>query len=196
MLKIGITGGIGSGKTTVAKLFQLQGVPIYNSDIRAKQLMAEDEALKKGLVLAFGEEVYTDRRLNRAWLATRVFNNEKELAILNGLVHPAVERDFTHWCLSKSDHPYILKEAALLYESQTYKNLDFVIVVAAPEEMRIERAILRDGLTKQEVMRRFENQLSEEQRLSRADYILTNDDSHSIIKQVIELHQHFITQGN
>lgn len=196
-LKIGVTGGIGSGKSTVCSIFGHLGVPIYNADNRAKQLMQESEDLRKKLRLAFGWDVYTkDDVLDRAYLAKIVFNNPPQLRILNQIVHPAVFDDYARWAQEQTDagHPYSVKEAALLIEAESYKELDKLIVVTCPIDIRLERITKRDNIRREEVLKRIENQLSDRDRLKHADYIIRNSTNFSLIKQVLQLHQTFLKE--
>jgi dephospho-CoA kinase len=191
MLKIGITGGIGAGKTVVSRIFQTLGTPVYNADNRAKWLQVHDEKLKQQIKTAFGEESYTSNgALNRSYLANKVFNNKEELQLLNGLVHPAVASDFDAWCDENSDKPYVLKEAALLFETGSYKQLDATIVVTAPKDIRKSRVLNRDKQrTEKEVEAIMEKQMSETERLALADYVIHNDGNTFLIHQVLELHK-------
>jgi dephospho-CoA kinase len=194
-LKIGITGGIGAGKSTVCRIFEQLGVPIYYADIRAKELMSEEEDLKKNLRLAFGWDAYDKQgELNRAYLAKIVFNNPRQLKTLNQIVHPAVFEDYNKWVKIKGQegHPYSLKEAALLIEAGSYKQLDKIIVVTSPIDLRIDRIMKRDHLRKEEVLKRMENQLSDKERLEKADYVIKNVVNQSLIKQVLTLHKEFM----
>ncbi len=191
MLKIGITGGIGSGKTIVCRVFALLGIPVYDSDYRAKWVMQHHPVLRQELISAFGAEIYnSDQQLDRAYLASLVFNNPEHLAVLNRLVHPRVKDDFTDWCAAaEQQSPYILKEAALMFESNAYKQVQKVITVSAPLEVRIKRVVQRDPHRKPtEVQAIIDKQLSEAERQSRADYIIYNDDQQLVIPQVVELH--------
>ena len=193
-LKIGVTGGIGSGKSTVCSIFEHLGVPVYNADNRAKQLMAESEDLKKKLRLAFGWDVYDkEGNLDRDYLSKIVFNNPPQLRILNHIVHPAVFDDFAAWLKLQEEagHPYSVKEAALLIEADSYKELDKLIVVTCPMDIRLERITKRDGIRKEVVLKRIENQLSDKDRLQHADYIVKNATNFSLIKQVVQLHKTF-----
>ncbi len=193
-LKIGVTGGIGSGKSTVCSIFEHLGVPVYNADNRAKQLMAEDEELKKKLRLAFGCDVYDKNdELDRAYLSKIVFNNPPQLRILNHIVHPAVFDDYALCVKAQMDagHPYSVKEAALLVEAESYKELDKLIVVTCPIDTRLERITKRDGIRREEVLKRIENQLSDKDRLQHADYVVKNATNFSLIKQVLLLHKEF-----
>jgi dephospho-CoA kinase len=192
MLKIGITGNIGSGKTTVSKIFEILGVPVFYADEAAKKVMVEDPILINALKAVFGGESYfNDGSLNRKYIAEIVFNNETELAKLNAIVHPAVFRAFDNWLAGIKNAPYVMKEAALLFESSSYKMCDKTIMVTAPLELRINRVMQRDNLTRAEVESRNARQFSEEKKIQLADFVIRNDDTELVIPQVLELHKQF-----
>ena len=194
MLKIGITGGIGSGKTTICKVFETLGIPVFYADTVAKQIMVTDEILINGVKDAFGKESYTeDGVLNNKHIAGIVFHNAAELAKLNELVHPAVFRAFDKWVKEIPESvPYILKEAALLFESGSYRMCDQNIVVVAPEESRIKWVMDRDRVTAELVKARIDKQLSDEEKMKQADHIIYNNETESLIIQVTRLHQLFL----
>lgn len=192
MLKIGITGGIGSGKTTVCKVFERIGIPVYYADLQARELMNTDSILINELKQEFGEDIYNSKGLDRPKLAGVVFNDKDKLAKLNTIVHPAVQRGFKHWASEQKEVPYVLKEAALMFESGSYKDLDYVVTVSAPKKMRLQRVVDRDGVTKSEVEKRMKNQLSEEERLERSDYVINNDETQAVIPQIMQLHEVFL----
>ncbi|MGZ3755211.1 MAG: dephospho-CoA kinase [Mucilaginibacter sp.] len=193
MLKVGITGNIGSGKTTVSKLFELLGVPVFYADDVAKSIMVTDDLLIEEIKLAFGNDAYfTDGSLNRKYIAGIVFSDEKQLAKLNSLTHPAVFRAFDQWVAKITDSPYVVKEAALLFESTSYKMCDKSIMVTAPLEMRIARVIKRDGISRTEIESRNSRQFTEEKKIELADYIIKNDETELVIPQVLKLHQEFL----
>lgn len=190
MLKAGITGGIGSGKTTVCKIFETLGIPIYYADDRAKWLMSNDADLMSAIRKAFGEEAYTpEGQLNRAYLAKVAFNDAEKLAQLNAIVHPAVFRDGLQWHEAQAGAPYTLREAALLFESGSYRAIDKMIVVTAPLELRIQRVMERDGVPKEAVLARIEKQWTEEEKVKRADFVIDNSGDHLLIPQVLKVHQ-------
>lgn len=186
-LKIGITGGIGSGKTTVARIFEVLGIPVYYADDAAKRIMNEDETLKQQIIKNFGEGSYTDGRLNREYLAAIVFSDKKKLAILNALVHPATIRNSIAW-MKKQKTSYAIREAALIFESGVQGQLDYVIGVSAPLELRIERAMLRDKLTRQQVQERMDRQINETIKMRLCDFVIINDEKQPVIPQVMRLH--------
>lgn len=189
---VGITGGIGSGKSTVCKIFKTLGIPIYDADSQAKKLMLENDNLVTGIKHHFGEEAYLpDKSLNRDYLAKTVFSNSDKLTILNSLVHPAVAEDFNLW-IKTQDSKYVIKEAALLIESGSYKHLDKLINVSAPVDLRIERIMQRDTFRSEaEIQKIISNQLSEEVRNEKADYVIVNDESELLVTQVFKWHELF-----
>lgn len=190
MTKIGLTGGIGSGKTTIAKIFSTLGIPVYDADSAAKRLMQTDEALMQKIIQAFGKESYTGNQLNRDWLASLVFNDEEKLKALNAITHPATVQDSIAW-FNRQKAPYAIKEAALLFESGSHKLLDHIIGVWAPQELRIERVLARGGMNRQQVVERMKKQMNEEEKMSRCDFIINNYGRQSVIEQVVALHQKF-----
>lgn len=194
MLKIGITGGIGSGKTTVCKVFETLGIPVFYADTVAKQIMTTDFTLIEGIKTAFGSVSYfEDGSLNNKHIANIVFNNEKELAKLNALVHPAVFRAFDAWDAQLSKNiPYSLKEAALLFESGSYKMCDKNILVTAPKAVKIARVTVRDNVSEEQVLARMNKQLQDEEKIKLADFDINNTESQSVILQVLALHKTFL----
>jgi len=193
MLKIGITGNIGSGKTTVSRLFELLGIPVFYADDAAKNIMVTDPLLISQIREAFGDESYfADGTLNRKHIAGIVFNDQQRLAQLNSLTHPAVFRAFDKWAALIDDAPYIVKEAALLFESSSYKMCHRSVMVTAPLEIRVKRVMQRDGITRAEVESRNARQFTEEKKISLADYIVKNDDTELVIPQVLKLHDAFM----
>ncbi len=188
MLKIGLTGGIGSGKSLVAKIFSTLDIPVYDADSAAKRLMQTDETLIRQITDAFGKESYQQGRLNGAWLASVVFNNEKKLQQLNAITHPATVQDSIHW-FSRQKAAYAIKEAALLFESGSDQLLDYIIGVWAPEELRIQRVLSRAGMTREKIMARIDKQMDEDEKMSRCHFIIDNSGSRSVIQQVMALHQ-------
>ncbi len=195
MLRIGITGGIGSGKSIVARVFATLGAPVYDSDIRAKWVMANDLVLREQLLAAFGAATYDAAgQLNRPYLAQVAFRDAAQLAQLNALVHPRVGEDFATWAAAQAaaGYAYLLKEAALLYESGAYRGLDAIITVFAPTAVRTARVRRRDAhRSVAEVQAIMDKQLSEEEKLQRADYVIYNDDSQMVLPQVLALDTEF-----
>ena len=189
LLRIGITGGIGSGKSTVARIFSLLGVPVYNADERAKWLMVHDENLISNIITQFGQDSYIDGQLNRQYLAEKVFKDELLVEKLNTLVHPAVASDFADWSSNYSSG-YVLKEAALLFETGSYNELDATILVASPIELRIKRIEKRDPQrSREQIENIISRQIAIDEALSLADYVIDNDDSKLLIPQVLGLHR-------
>ena len=191
MLKIGITGGIGSGKTTVCGIFRALGIPVYDADREAKKLMNNHEGLVRAVKDAFGEEAYdATGQLDRQYLAARVFNDEAALARLNAIVHPVVIQAANDWA-DAQDAPYTVKEAALLFQSGSFVHNDFNIVVAAPDELRISRVMQRDGSTEQQIRARMDKQMPQQEQIEQADYVIWNDGRRALIPQVLELDRRF-----
>lgn len=191
MLKIGLTGGIGSGKSTVAAIFEVLGIPVYYTDIASKRIMNDDENVKAAVQKAFGNNAYTDEKLNRKFIAEIVFKDQKKLELLNAIVHPATLVDAVEW-MNKQTAPYIIKEAALIFESGSHQLLDYVIGVKAPLPLRLQRAIKRDNISKDEAMARINKQINEEIKMRLCDFIIVNDEQQMVIQQVLELHLKFI----
>ncbi len=194
MYKVGITGGIGSGKTTACKVFEVLGIPVFYADTVAKEIMCKDAVLVAGIKEAFGSESYfEDGKLNNKHIAGIVFNNETALKQLNALVHPAVFRAFDAWeATIPQTTPYTLKEAALLFESGSYKMCDTTILVTAPYEIKLKRVMQRDGVSAEQVKARMDKQLSDEEKSKLANHCIVNDEQQSIIEQVLALHQQFL----
>ncbi|EKY12669.1 dephospho-CoA kinase [Capnocytophaga sp. oral taxon 324] len=187
MMVVGLTGGIGSGKSTIAKEFATLGISVFNSDEQAKVLIATDAQVKKRIIAAFGEEAYQNGEYNRAYIAQIVFNNSEKLAILNGIVHPALAKYFNQWA-KKQTSPYVLKEAAILFESGSYKDCDYIITVTAPEQVRIARVMARDHCTEAQVRARMAQQWSDAQRIALSNAVIENIDLESAKEQVKRIH--------
>ena len=188
MYKVGITGGIGSGKSTVCAILAEFGVAVYDSDSRAKRLMNEDNTLRERLIERFGNEVYSADGLNRAYLAERVFGNPEELKALNAIVHPAVMDDFDRWALEQ-EGSYVVLESAILFEASLDRRVDVSVAVMAPEELRIERAMQRDGAQREQIVARMNNQISDQERVERAKYTIVNIDIDNLRSDVEQLHR-------
>jgi len=194
MIKVGITGGIGSGKSTVCRVFETFGIPVFYADAVAKSIMVTDHILVTGLKETFGQESYDDSgKLNNKHIAAIVFNDKDQLARLNALVHPAVFRAFDAWIETiPPNTPYILKEAALLFESGSYKLCDKSVLVTAPASVKIKRVMDRDGVSAGQVEARMDKQMSDDEKSKMADFLIRNDGSQSVIHQVLELHHQFL----
>ncbi|WP_333660724.1 dephospho-CoA kinase [Chishuiella changwenlii] len=182
---VGITGGIGSGKSTAAHFFEELGIPVYNSDTRAKVIQNEDETVKSKVIQVFGDEAYTKEGLNRAFIAKQIFNNKEKLNALNKIVHPAVFLDFENW-KKEQNSKILIKEAAILIESGSYKDCDAVVSVVVDLDKRIERTIARDQSTKEEVLKRINNQISDEERIAKSDFIIDNNADLKHLKNKVE----------
>ncbi|WP_270090033.1 dephospho-CoA kinase [Sphingobacterium sp. SYP-B4668] len=192
-LKIGITGGIGAGKSIICNIFKVLGVPVYNADQEAKNIMQKSKEVRSSLVTEFGEAVYTDKgELDRKFLAAQVFGSEERLKVLNGIVHPAVIKDAENWA-EQQQFAYSLKEAALLFESGSYTKLDYTILVTAPEDVRIARVVDRDRITAEQVKERISKQMMDEEKIVLADFVIINDGVQALLPQVLALHTYFLT---
>lgn len=186
MIRVGITGGMGTGKSTVAAIFAAMGIPVYDADSSAKGMMNNDPALRQQIIAAFGKEAYAGGQLNRSWMAERVFGNEEQLAVLNQLVHPAVIAAGEKW-MQQQQTPYAIKEAAIIFESGSQRWLDFIIGVTAPLSLRIQRVMHRSQLTREEVLRRIERQMDDTIKMKLCDAVIINDEQHALIPQVIAI---------
>ena len=193
MLKIGITGGIGSGKTLACKVFEQLGIPVYNADMEAKKLMQINKELIRKIKLVFGKNIYDKKNnLDRQKLAKIVFSNKNKLQQLNAIVHPAVEKDFIKWTSKHKESAYLIKEAALLFESGTYEQLDKIITIVASENLKIERIMKRDAVDKKSVLDRMKNQMSDKEKIKRADFTVLNDEKKMLLPQILKLHSKFV----
>ena len=188
-LRVGLTGGIGSGKSLVASVLQHLGVPIYFADLAGRRLLATDPNLIAAVRAEFGEEVFTGPDIDRTKLGAQVFGDPDRLAVLNGLVHPAVARDYTAWQAVHATAQYTVKEAAILFETGTHKSADKVVLVAAPESVRVARVMARDGVDEASVRQRMARQWPEERKRALADYIIENDGTRMLLPQVIAVHR-------
>ena len=192
MLRVGLTGGIGSGKSTVADIFSVLGIPVFKADLVTRQLMEEDEILRTSIKKEFGEDAYTNNTLNRKYLASIVFNDAFQLEKLNAITHPAVIDAAQKW-MQQQTTAYVIKEAALMFESASAAGVDLIIGVYAPQHIRIKRVMDRDGVTRQDVLARIDKQIDEEIKMKLCDFVLVNDEQQLLIPQVLELHEKLIT---
>lgn len=188
MFRVGLTGGIGSGKTLVCSIFEKLGVPVYNADTEARVLMNTDAGLKYGIVKMFGDQAYSKDGLDRVFLAGSVFGDHEKLSGLNGLVHPAVRKDFNRWAALQTGSPYVVEETAILFESGADTEMDLAVLVYAPEELRIRRVMERDQTDREDVLKRMGHQMREEEKMKMAGNIINNDGTQMLLPQVIELH--------
>ena len=186
MIKVGLTGGIGSGKSTVSKILISKGFSVYNSDNRAKWLMNNDDNLKSNIISVFGDKAYLKGSLNRKYLSAKVFNDSLKLKALNNLVHPLVAIDFKNWLIHQKSKDFVFKEAAILIESGAYKEMDKIIVVSCPENIRLERVLKRDGNSPELVKKRMQNQISETEKINHADFVIKNNGSESDLVLEVE----------
>lgn len=187
MLKVGLTGGIGSGKSTVARVFETIGVPVYYSDLRAKQIMVDNQDVKSKIIDLLGKEAYQNTELNKVYIASKIFTDSVLLSSLNKIVHPAVRVDFLEWTASQIA-PFVIHEAAILFESKANQYMDCSIMVFAPIEVRIARVIERDRLTKAEVDNRVANQMNDEEKMKLADFVINNYSDNLLVPQVVDIY--------
>jgi len=195
ILRIGLTGGIGSGKSTVAAIFEVLGIPVYYADAAAKNIMNNNPELKEKIIQRFGADSYKNGELNRSYLGQQVFKDKEKLALLNSFVHPITIRDGLEW-MDRQKTPYAIKEAALIFESGSQKDLDYIIGVFAPEELRVHRTVSRDKITPEAVRLRMKNQMNEEEKMKMCDFIIDNDEAKALLPQVISLHQKLLALSN
>ena len=195
MFKVGITGGIGSGKSTVCRVFMIMGIPVFEADSIAKELMNSDIVIREQLIHLFGSSVYLpDQTIDRKFLSGMVFNNPSLLEQLNLIVHPAVQKSFEDWCLNQQS-PYVIHEAAILFESGFYKLMDKSITVVTDETERIERVMKRNKTTEEQVRERIRNQWTDEQRIKLTDFVIGNNDNELIIPQIVEIDKKIRSNG-
>ncbi|MEY8022059.1 dephospho-CoA kinase [Muriicola sp. SD30] len=191
MKKVGLTGGMGSGKTTVAKMFKELGIPVYNSDLEARRIMNENTEVRKAVKALFGDNAYENDQLNRAFIANKVFGNSALLEELNKVVHPAVRKDFRDWAARQSA-PYVIQEAAILFESGGHELFDHMILVTAPKKTRIIRIKQRDQLSEKDILERMKHQWSEKRKKALADFVIHNSDLMGTNKKVRKIHEELI----
>ncbi len=192
MLKIGLTGGIGSGKSYICKIFRSLGIPVYESDLEAKRLMEESDILRSNIIEIFGVKAYIDGELNRKYMSEQIFSDQLLLDRLNAIVHPAVQADFINWMNTWEDAPYVIKEAAILIESGASKLMDYNILLVAEESTKIRRVMKRDEISEVKVRERIANQMSDEEKKKFVDFIIYNDNDSMILQQIVDLHDHFL----
>jgi dephospho-CoA kinase len=188
MIKVGITGGIGSGKTIICAAFEKLCIPVYYADPRAKALMNNDPAIRQGLIDKFGPLVYNNDGLCRDKLASIIFTNKDAIEYVNSLVHPAVAADFIKWSNLHTDKPYVMEEAALLFESGAAQHLDCVITVSAPLDIRLNRVMLRDNASPEQIQKRMDNQWPEEEKIRQSQFVIFNNEKESLLKQINNIH--------
>lgn len=188
MIVVGLTGGIGSGKTTVAKAFKALGVPVYIADVEAKKLMNRSKVIKRKLTALLGENAYADGKLNRPYIANIIFNDKSYLEKMNAIVHPKVARHFEKWA-AKQGTPYVIKEVAILFENGGNAQCDFVITVTAPKALRIERLLKRDDTTKEKIEAIMKNQWSDSEKIKLSDFVISNKTLDKTRRQVYKVHQ-------
>jgi dephospho-CoA kinase len=191
MIVVGLTGGIGSGKTTIAKSFEALGVPVYIADDEAKALMNQSKVIKRKLIDLFGEMAYFEGKLNRPYLAEKIFNDKSLLSQMNGIVHPKVASHFKRW-LNKQSTPYIIKEAAIIFENNLESQYDYIITVVANQDLRIRRIMKRDNASETKIKSIMRNQLSDEEKIKKSDFVITNNTLELAKSQVIEIHQQIL----
>jgi dephospho-CoA kinase len=195
VFRVGLTGGIGSGKSTVAQIFEVLGIPVYYADISAKKLMNENAELRSAITNIFGEQAYVNKILDRKYISSIVFSDAAKLQQLNALVHPATKKDGEAW-MQQQTSSYAIHEAALIFEAKVSDRLDLVIGVSSPIELRINRAMERDKVSREEVLKRMGQQLDEDLKMSKCDFVLINDEQQLLIPQVLELHEKLIGLSN
>ncbi len=194
ILKIGVTGGIGSGKSVVCKIFSSLGIPVYDADTEARKLVDTNEKIKTKIKKEFGSDLYdSSGHLDRKRMAAKVFNNKAALERLNSIVHPAVIKDSEEWIKQYKDAPYTVREAAILFESGTYKDLDKIITVIAPEELRIKRVMERDHKTKEEILSIILNQSGDRKKIKQSDFVIVNDERKLLLPQVLAIHEKLLS---
>mgnify|MGYP001049090111 CR=1 FL=1 len=193
MLKVGITGGIGTGKSLVSRIFEILGVPVYYADEQAKYLMTENTSLRESILQLAGKDAYNGKSLNRSYLAQVIFNDPEILKKINSLVHPVVQQDFIEWTKKQIQASYVIEEAALLFESGVAEEFDHIIVVDAPLVLRTERIKKRDGLSEEEILNRMNKQIPQSEKVKKADWVIINDEKSLVIPKLIDLHNKFVS---
>ncbi len=194
MYQVGVTGGIGSGKTLVCSILEVLGIPVYYADIEARRLMNSDPALKEGITDLFGDDAFIEGKLDRKFIGSKVFGHPEMLKSLNNLVHPAVRKDYKRWVSGRTGVPYVVEEAAILFESGAQQFLDMSVLVYAPRELRVGRVIARDGVEREEVLRRMSHQMDEKEKRDLADEVIINDNRRMLVPQVVALHEKIVNR--
>lgn len=193
MIRLGITGGIGSGKSVVISLLRILGIPVYIADEESKRLTNTDIRIRESLIASFGKELYSDDRLNKQLLASIIFNNQENLRLVNSIIHPVVLDDFMKWSVKYEQVPFVAMETAILFESSLNRYVDKVIVVTAPLEIRLKRATHRDGVKEEMIMKRITNQMPEEEKCKLADFVIYNDGVQAVIPQLEKIIRQYQT---
>ena len=194
MLKVAITGGIGSGKSLVCQVFKTLGIPIFDADAVSNQLVEHDAILKNAIIELFGKEAYKNNIYNRKYIASIVFSQAEMLQALNALIHPKAIEAAKQW-FEKQQSPYAIKEAAILFESNSEKDIDIIIGVTAPEQIRIERVMQRTGYSKEEVIKRMQQQMPDEEKMAKCNYVIQNNNTDAILPQILQIHQQLINKS-
>ena len=184
MLKLGITGGIGSGKSVVSEIFHLHAVPVYNADLRAKYLSNSSPEIREKLIASFGAHIYIGQKLNKTAFANIIFHNPEKLQLANAIIHPQLLSDFKHWTKIHSNNQIVAMEAALLFEAEFQHVFDYIITVFSPQDIRLKRAMARDGASREAIENRMKNQIPEEEKIKRSHFVILNDETHSLLQQV------------
>ena len=195
MIVVGLTGGIGAGKSTIANFFKDLNVPVYVADIEAKRLMHTSKTVKQKIINEFGAEAYIHNKLNRPFLAAIVFNDKRKLAAINAIVHPSVSNSFKRWT-NKQSAPYVIQENAILFENNTSHKFDYIITVTAPKNQRIKRVMARDAVTRTDVLTRINNQISDKEKIERSNFVITNVEKESSKKEVLKIHKELLKLSN
>ncbi|NMH89436.1 dephospho-CoA kinase [Flavivirga algicola] len=194
MIIVGLTGGIGSGKTTVAKQFKKLGVPVYIADVEAKKLMCKSKIIKRKLIQLFGENAYVNDILNKQFIADIIFNDKTFLQKMNAIIHPRVARHFEKWLL-KQNAPYIIKEVAILFENGGHSACNYIITVTAPKDLRIKRLLMRDNTTENKILAIMKNQWTDEEKIKHSHYVINNIDMEVVKNQVVDIHKDILKRA-
>jgi dephospho-CoA kinase len=189
MIRVGITGGIGSGKSWICQIFIRLGIPVYHADDAARMITENDGAIRQDLISLLGNDIYSGKSLNRSKMAEMIFNDQELLKKVNHIIHPRVVSDFQNWCQAMAGFPYVIQESAILFESELYRMFDFIVLVTAPEEVRFRRVITRNGMTIEKIHSIMKNQLPEKEILVRSHLILRNDDKNLVLPPILKFHR-------